>query len=154
MKKSIQFTINGDLQSLYIDTRLSLLDVIRNELGLLGTHRGCDTGNCGACTVHVDGLARNSCLTLAVDCDGSEILTIEGVATNGKLVPIQQALVEKGAIQCGYCTPGIVMNALALLAENPNPTESEIRAWLSGNLCRCTGYVKIVEAVQSVVAKY
>lgn len=155
MKKAITLTVNGDMKELYVETHHSLLDVIRNELGLMGTHRGCDTGNCGACTVHVAGLAMNACLLLAVDYDGFEILTVEGVAQNGVFHPLQQALVEKGGIQCGFCTPGVVMNALALLADgstlpHTHPSESEIRARLSGNLCRCTGYVKIVEAVLSV----
>ncbi|HLF90682.1 MAG TPA: (2Fe-2S)-binding protein [Anaerolineales bacterium] len=150
MKKAITLTVNGDIHELYVETHHSLLDVIRNELGLVGTHRGCDTGNCGACTLHLDGLAMNACLLLAVDYDGSEILTIEGITQNGALHPLQQALVEKGGIQCGFCTPGVVMNTLALLADNPHPSKTEIRARLSGNLCRCTGYVKIVEAIMSV----
>jgi len=151
MKKAITLAVNGDLHELYIETHHSLLDVIRNELGLMGTHRGCDTGNCGACTLHVDGLAMNACLLLAVDYDGSKILTVEGVAQNGALHPLQKALVEKGGIQCGFCTPGVVMNALALLTDTPTPSETEIRARLSGNLCRCTGYVKIVEAIKEVI---
>ena len=151
MKKLIRLTVNRDPYELYIDTRRSLLDVIRNEIGLTGTHRGCDTGNCGACTLMVDGLAVNSCLLLAVDYDGSEILTVEGVAQNGQLHPVQRALVEQGGIQCGFCTPGFVINILALLNDNPHPDEPEIRARLSGNLCRCTGYVKIIEAVRSIV---
>lgn len=150
MKKTIALTVNGDRRELYVAAHHSLLDVIRNELGLMGTHRGCDTGNCGACTVQVNGLAMNACLLLAVDYDGSDILTIEGVAQDGALHPMQRALVEKGGIQCGFCTPGMVMNALALLADNPHPSEAEIRARLSGNLCRCTGYAKIVEAVGRV----
>lgn len=150
MKKAITLTVNGDRRELYVAAHHSLLDVIRNELGLTGTHRGCDTGNCGACTVQVDGLAMNACLLLAVDYDGSDILTIEGVAQEGALHPVQRALVEKGGIQCGFCTPGMVMNTLALLADDPHPTEADIRARLSGNLCRCTGYAKIVEAVVSV----
>ncbi len=150
MKKLITLRVNGDTHDLYIDTRRSLLDVIRNELGLVGTHRGCDTGNCGACTIHVNGLALNACLLLAVDYDGCEVLTVEGVARNGKLHPFQRALVEHGGIQCGFCTPGFVMNALALLEDNPHPSLDEVRARLSGNLCRCTGYKKIVEALLSV----
>ncbi len=150
MKKLVTLTINGTPHELYIDTRSSLLDVIRNEVGLMGTHRGCDTGNCGVCTVHVNGIAMNSCLLLAVDYDGAEVLTVEGVARNGEMHPVQRALVEHGAIQCGFCTPGFVMNTLALLSDDPQPTEAEIRARLSGNLCRCTGYVKIVEAVMSL----
>jgi carbon-monoxide dehydrogenase small subunit len=149
MKKLIALTVNGDSHEIYLDTRRTLLDVIRNELGLLGAHRGCDEGECGACTVHVNGLPMNSCLLLAVDLDGAEVLTIEGVAQNGQMHPLQRAFVAKGGIQCGYCTPGFVMSALALLQENPHPTEAEVRAALSGNLCRCTGFVKIVEAVLS-----
>jgi carbon-monoxide dehydrogenase small subunit len=154
MKKVITLTVNGDARELYIDTRRSLLDVLRNELGLMGTHRGCDAGDCGACTVHVnagdDVLPMTSCLLLAADWDGAEVLTVEGLLDNGQMHPIQQALVDKGGIQCGYCTPGVVMNAVALLQENPQPTEGDVRTWLAGNLCRCTGYVKIVEAVLSV----
>ncbi len=147
MKKLTSLRVNGDLHELYLDPRRSLLDVIRNELGLMGTHRGCNTGNCGACTVHVGGLPMTSCLLLAVDYDGAEVLTIEGVAQNGKMHALQRSLVEKGGIQCGFCTPGVVMNSLALIQQSPYPSEAEIRAWLSGNLCRCTGYVKIVEAL-------
>jgi carbon-monoxide dehydrogenase small subunit len=150
MKKLITLTINGDAHELYLDTRRTLLDVLRNELGLMGAHRGCDEGECGACTVHVDGLPMNACLRLAVDLDGSDILTIEGVAKDGQMHPLQKAFVEKGGIQCGFCTPGFVMSALALLQDNPQPSEAEVRAALSGNLCRCTGYVKIVEAVMRV----
>lgn len=150
MKKVITLSVNGERHEIYVDTRRSLLDVLRNELDLLGTHRGCDAGDCGACTILVDGLPMASCLLLVADWDGAEVLTVEGVSPDGGLHPVQQALVEKGGIQCGFCTPGFVMNTLALLEENPNPTEPEVRAWLSGNLCRCTGYVKIVEAVLSL----
>jgi len=149
MKKLIKLTINGDPHELFIDTRRSLLDVLRNELNLIGAHRGCDAGDCGACTILVNGLPMTSCLLLAADWDGSEITTVEGILIDGKMHPIQQALVENGGIQCGFCTPGFVMNTMALLEENPQPTETEVRAWLAGNLCRCTGYVKIVEAVMS-----
>ena len=149
MKKPITLTVNGDTHELYVDTRRTLLDALRNEVGLLGAHRGCDEGECGACTVHVDGLPMNACMRLAVDLDGSEILTVEGVAQNGQMHPLQQAFVENGGIQCGFCTPGFVMSALALLEENPHPTEPEVRVALSGNLCRCTGFVKIVEAVMT-----
>ncbi len=153
MKKLIRLIVNGDPHELYIDTRRTLLDVLRNEIGLLGAHRGCDEGECGACTVHIDGLPMNSCLRLAVDLDGAEILTVEGVAQNGRMHPLQKSLVEQGGIQCGFCTPGFVMSAMALLEENPHPTEAEVRAALSGNLCRCTGFVKIVEAVLSTAGQ-
>ncbi len=150
MKKNLTLTVNGIPYDLYVDTRRTLLDVLRNELGLMGAHRGCDAGDCGACTVLVNGLPMTSCLLLAVDWDGAEVTTIEGVAQGTELHPLQRAFVEKGAIQCGFCTPGFVMNALALLQENPHPSEEEVRVWLAGNLCRCTGYAKIVEAVMSV----
>ncbi len=153
MKKTITLTVNGDLFELYVDTRDSLLDVLRKDIGLLGAHRGCDAGDCGACTVHVNRLPMTACLLLSVDLDGADILTVEGILLSGNMHPLQKALVEKGGIQCGYCTPGIVMNALALLEDNPNPTESEVRAWLAGNLCRCTGYVKIIEAVMSLAGE-
>lgn len=149
MKKVIALTVNGDRRELYLDTRRTLLDVLRNELNLMGAHRGCDCGDCGACTIHVNGLPMTSCLLLAADYDGASITTVEGLVQEGEMHPVQQALVEKGGIQCGFCTPGIVMNAAALLAENPQPSETEVRAWLAGNLCRCTGYVKIVEAVMN-----
>jgi carbon-monoxide dehydrogenase small subunit len=153
MKKTINLTVNGDIHVLHVDTRRTLLDVLRNDLGLVGAHRGCDAGDCGACTVHVNGLPMTSCLLLAVDLEGAEVLTVEGVTSNGDIHPLQRALVEEGGIQCGFCTPGIVMNALALLEEKPNPTESEVSAWISGNLCRCTGYVKIIKAVMSVTGE-
>ena len=152
MKTLITLTVNDDTRELYLDTRRSLLDVLRNDLGLLGAHRGCDAGDCGACTVHVNGLPMTSCLLLAADWDGAEILTVEGVSRNGHMHPVQHALTEHGGIQCGYCTPGIVMAALALLNENPHPTEAEVRAGLAGNLCRCTGYKKVVEAVVAASA--
>ncbi len=150
MKILVTLNVNGNLYQVYVDTRRTLLDVLRNEIGLLGTHRSCDAGDCGACTVHVNGLPMTSCLLLAADLNEAEIVTVEGVLDGGEMHPIQQALVEQGGIQCGFCTPGLVMNALALLKENPQPTEAEVRSWLAGNLCRCTGYVKIVEAVMSL----
>ncbi len=153
MKQLTTLTVNGDLHELYVDTRRTLLDVLRSDLSLMGAHRGCDSGDCGACTVHLDGLPVTSCLLLAVDCNGSEVLTIEGVAAGGELHPLQKLLVEKGAVQCGFCTPGFVMSALSLLADNPQPTEREIRAALAGNLCRCTGYVKIVQAVETLAGE-
>jgi carbon-monoxide dehydrogenase small subunit len=150
MKTPLSLTVNGDTHEIYVDTRHSLLDVLRNELGLTGTHRGCDSGDCGACTVHLDGLPVTSCLVLAAECDEAQILTIEGIAHDGSLHPLQRAMVEVGAIQCGFCTPGIVMNAIALLEEVSEPSESEVRTALAGNLCRCTGYWKILEAVASL----
>ena len=150
MKTLITLTVNGDPREVYVDARRSLLDVLRNELALMGAHRGCDSGDCGACTVIVNGQPVTSCMMLAADWNGAEVLTVEGLATEGQLHPIQRALVEKGGIQCGFCTPGFVMNIKALLDENPKPTEAEARAWLAGNLCRCTGYAKIIEAVMSV----
>jgi len=150
VKTLIALTVNGDRRELYIDTRRSLLDVLRRDLGLTGTHRGCDSGDCGACTVLRNGLPATACLALAADCHGDEVVTVEGLAVGGALHPVQRALVERGAIQCGFCTPGVVMNTLALLRDNPHPSELEVRQALSGNLCRCTGYVKIVEAVMSL----
>ena len=153
MKTLITLTVNGEAQEMYVDTRRTVLDVLRNELGLLGAHLGCDSGDCGACTIIANGQPMTSCMMLAADWNGAEILTVEGMAQDGQLHPIQKALVEKGGIQCGFCTPGFVMNIKALLDENPNPTEAEARAWLAGNLCRCTGYAKIVEAVMSVAGE-
>ncbi len=147
MKKLITLSINQEWHELYIDTRRSILDVVRNELGLMGTHRGCDTGNCGACTVLVNDVAMNSCLLLAADYHGASVITVEGVAGNGMMHPIQRALVDCGGIQCGYCTPGMVMNVIGLLLDESHPSEEAVRRRLSGNLCRCTGYVKIVDAV-------
>lgn len=148
-RRHLTLSVNGEPRQVLIDPRRTLLEVLRNELGLMGTHRGCDSGDCGACTVLVDDLPMTSCLLLAADWDGARILTIEGVSEDGRLHPLQRALVEHGGIQCGFCTPGFVMNALALLNENPRPSAAELRAWLSGNLCRCTGYEKIVEAVMA-----
>ncbi len=150
-KLHLALTVNGEMREVLIDPRRTLLDVLRNDLDLRGAHRGCDSGDCGACTVIVNGLPVTSCMMLAADCDSAEVLTVEGVSPNGDLHPVQRALVEKGGIQCGFCTPGMVMAAIALLDDNPNPTEEEVRIGLAGNLCRCTGYQKIVEAVIAVV---
>lgn len=147
MTYPLTFNVNGDTVSLQVEPDHSLLDVLREEMDLRGAHRGCNSGDCGACTVLIDGKPVPSCLVLALDADGAAVQTVEGVAQNGVLHPIQQAFVQLGAIQCGYCTPGMVMAALGLLNENPQPTEHDVRAALAGNLCRCTGYKKIVEAV-------
>jgi carbon-monoxide dehydrogenase small subunit len=152
MKKLISLTVNGSPREIAVQPNRTLLDVLRYDLGLTGTKRGCNIGDCGACTVLLDGLPVFSCLVLAMEADGHEVQTIEGVSDGPELHPIQQAFVEQGAIQCGFCTPGMVLNAQALLNGNPDPSEAEIRRALSGNLCRCTGYQKIVEAVQ-VAAK-
>lgn len=147
MKKLITLTVNGMPFEFAADPNRSLADALRYDLGLTGTKKGCGIGDCGACTVLMDGVPVFSCLVLAVEANGHEVTTIEGIARGRELHPIQKAFVEVGAIQCGFCTPGMVLNALALLRENPDPSESEIRLALSGNLCRCTGYQKIVEAV-------
>lgn len=150
MKKTLSLTVNHQPHDLYVDVRQTLLDVLRHSLGLTGAHRGCDSGDCGACTVHLNGVPVTSCLVLAAQCEGAEVLTVEGLENPAVPHPVQRALVEKGGIQCGFCTPGMVMSAVALLEENPSPSESEVRSYLAGNLCRCTGYVKIVEAVMSL----
>ncbi|HKZ87107.1 MAG TPA: (2Fe-2S)-binding protein [Anaerolineae bacterium] len=152
-KLVLTLTVNGEPRELLIDPRRTLLDVLRNQLELRGTHRGCDTGNCGACTVILDGRLVTSCMVLAADCDGAEVLTVEGISPDGQLHPVQRALVEQGGIQCGYCTPGMVVASVALLNANPHPTEEEVRMGLAGNLCRCTGYKKIVEAVLAVAGE-
>ena len=143
----IKFRLNGRKVELDVPPGRRLLDLLREDLGLTGTKEGCGEGECGACAVIVDGKLRLSCLTTAIQVDGKEVLTVEGLARDGKLHPIQEALVETAGLQCGFCTPGFVMAAYALLLENPRPTREEVRAWLSGNLCRCTGYEKIVDAV-------
>ena len=147
MKRLIQLRVNGELYEVAVHPHWTLLEVLREELDLTGAKKGCDAGDCGGCTVILDGKPVVSCLTLAVEADGRDILTIEGLAQNGQLHPIQNAFVEHGAIQCGFCTPGMIMSAKALLDENPKPTEDEVRRAIAGNLCRCTGYVKIVEAI-------
>lgn len=146
MIKNIRLQVNSVCYELDVETHHTLAEVLRNKLGLLGTKIGCNEGECGACTVLVDGRSVTSCLMLACQADGCEITTIEGLSKNGEH-PIQQAFVETGAIQCGFCTPGMIMSTAALLKEHPNPTEEQIRKGLVGNLCRCTGYQKIFEAV-------
>ncbi len=150
MKHSINLTVNGIGHEVDVEPYRTLLDVLREDLGLTGTKRGCDHGDCGACTVLLDGRAVNSCLVLAMDARGRDILTIEGMAIEGELHPLQRAFIEHGALQCGYCTGGNILSARALLEENPDPSEPEVREALAGNLCRCTGYDKIVEAVLAV----
>ena len=148
-KHPISFTVNGDLQELFVEPRKTLLAVIRDIIGLTGTKEGCSTGDCGACTVIVDGEPVTSCMMLAVSANGKEVTTIEGISSPGELHPVQQAFLEKGGYQCGFCTPGFIMAAKALLDDNPNIPEDEMRHALGGNICRCTGYTKIVEAVLS-----
>jgi carbon-monoxide dehydrogenase small subunit len=149
----ITLTVNGQEHSLEVESRLLLVHLLREELNLTGTHIGCDTTNCGACTVLVDGKAIKSCTMFAVQANGRTVETIEGVASNGQLHPLQEGFWEKHGLQCGYCTPGMIMTSKAFLERNPNPTEDEIRWAISGNLCRCTGYVKIVEAIQYAAEK-
>jgi len=149
-KKSLQLTINGEPYELTVEPRTTLAELLREELHLTGTKEGCGIGMCGACTVLLDGKAIKSCLVLALKGNGKEILTIEGLATKGEIHPLQKAFIDHGAIQCGYCTPGMILSAKALLDENPHPSEEEVRMAMAGNLCRCTGYVKILEAILSV----
>jgi carbon-monoxide dehydrogenase small subunit len=149
MKRIIKLNVNGEDFEILTEVHKTLLEVLREDLGLTGTKRGCDLGACGACTVLIDGKPFLSCLTLAVNVQGKKIVTIEGLAPEGKFHPLQKAFVEKGAIQCGFCTPGMILTAKALLDENPRPSEKDVRKAISGNLCRCTGYVKIVEAILS-----
>jgi len=147
---TIAFEINGESVELEVEARRLLVHAIRDDLGLTGTHIGCDTGNCGACTVHLDGEPVKSCMLLAVQAHGSRIATVEGLAAEGELTPLQKAFNEHHALQCGFCTPGMLMSAAALLERNPTPTEDDVRYALQGNICRCTGYVNIVEAVVAV----
>jgi len=149
MLHELNLSVNGRPVSLAVEPHLTLLEVLRDTLGLTGTKEGCGAGNCGACTVLLDGEPVNSCLLLAVEADGSEVITVEGLTNNGDLHPVQEALVAHGGVQCGFCTPGVVLSSVALLKRNPRPTEAEIRDALAGNLCRCTGYDKIVRAVQA-----
>ena len=150
MKEVIHITVNGEPHELLVEAGTTLLEVLREHLGLTGSKEGCGLGECGSCTVILDQKPMLSCLVLAVDAAGKEVLTIEGLARGTELHPIQQAFVEHGAIQCGYCTPGMVMTAKALLDENPHPTHEYTQKAISGNLCRCTGYTKILEAIGSV----
>ena len=150
MKELIRLKVNGQEYELAVDTHRTLLEVLREQLGFVGTKNGCDQGECGTCTVLLDGKPVHSCLSLAVEAQGKNITTIEGLAKGDDLHPLQQAFVDHGAIQCGFCTPGMIMSAKSLLDRNPSPTAHEIRRTISGNLCRCTGYVKIIEAIKAV----
>jgi len=154
MSINVSFTLNGEAvsahvasRSAHVASRTLLVDMIRERLGRTGTHVGCDTSQCGACVIHVDGRSVKSCTMLAAQADGTEIVTIEGVAKNGQLHPMQEAFREHHGLQCGFCTPGMIMSALDLVEQNPEPSEKEIREWLEGNLCRCTGYQNIVRAI-------
>jgi aerobic carbon-monoxide dehydrogenase small subunit len=151
-KVHVQARINGEEAEFLCEPRQSLLEILREDLGLTGTKEGCSNGNCGACSVLLDGVLVDSCLVLAVETDGKDVTTIEGVATAGHLHPLQQKFLENAALQCGICTPGFIIAAKALLAKNPRPTEHQVRHWLAGNLCRCTGYDKIVRAVLDAAA--
>jgi len=151
--RTISVEVNGESIEYDVPARRLLVHFLRDDLGLTGTHVGCDTGNCGACTVHVDGEAVKSCMLLAVQADGARITTVEALATDGQLTPLQQAFHEHHALQCGYCTPGMLMSAAALLERNPRPSEEEVRIAIQGNICRCTGYVNIVEAIVAVGEK-
>jgi aerobic carbon-monoxide dehydrogenase small subunit len=152
-KHTITVTVNGQAHSHEVEARLLLVHFVREVLNLTGTHIGCDTTSCGACTVLLNGRAVKSCTLFAVQANGAELETIEGVASNGQLHPLQEGFWEKHGLQCGFCTPGMIMSAKHLLAKHPNPGENEIREAISGNLCRCTGYNKIVEAIQYAAAK-
>ncbi|MGI6319272.1 MAG: (2Fe-2S)-binding protein [Firmicutes bacterium] len=151
MKKKIRLIVNGEEKVLTIDVQQTLLEVLREDLGLTGTKKGCNQGECGACTVLLEGKPVSSCSLLAVKADGKAVTTIEGLAKGGQLHPIQQAFNEKGAIQCGFCSPGMILVTKSLLEQNPNPTTAEIKEAIAGNICRCTGYVQIIEAIRSLV---
>jgi carbon-monoxide dehydrogenase small subunit len=149
----VKMTINGAVREADVEPRLLLVHLIRDVFGLTGTHTGCDTSNCGACTVHVNGESAKSCTMLAVQADGATIATIEGMEQSGKLHPLQQAFWDQHGLQCGFCTPGMIMEAAWLLGRNPDPTDHEIREGIAGNLCRCTGYVNIVKAIQQAATE-
>jgi carbon-monoxide dehydrogenase small subunit len=149
----ISLTINGEMELVDVPGQITLLQMLREKLALTGTKNGCMAGECGACTVIMDGEPVNSCMVLAAECDGSHIVTVEGLAHDGVLDPLQQALIEHGGVQCGFCTPGVLVSARALLDHNPNPSADEIREALVGNLCRCTGYLRIVDAIQDAAQR-
>jgi carbon-monoxide dehydrogenase small subunit len=151
--RTITLTVNGEQRSAEVEDRLLLVHLIRDTLGLTGTHVGCDTTSCGACTVHWNGTPVKSCTVFAVQADGGQIATVEGLEQGGQLHPIQEGFWQEHGLQCGFCTPGMLMTAVALLAENPDPSEQQIREAISGNLCRCTGYVNIVKSIQYAAEK-
>jgi carbon-monoxide dehydrogenase small subunit len=153
MKYLIKLKINGELYEVPVEPRMTLLEVLRDSLNLTGAKNGCALGNCGSCTVLIDGVSMVSCLMLAVEAEGAEITTIEGLAKNSKLHPLQQAFIEHGALQCGFCTPGMILSAKALLDEKPSPTEKEVKEAISGNLCRCTGYHDAVSAILDIAQR-
>jgi carbon-monoxide dehydrogenase small subunit len=153
MKQQVTLEINGESHDLFVEPEITLLEVLREELGLTGTKQSCDLGTCGACTVLIDDTPVLACLTLAVACKGKRITTIEGLRQGDALHPLQKSFIERGAIQCGMCTPGMILTAKALLDERAHPTEAEVRTAISGNLCRCTGYAKIVEAVLAAASQ-
>ena len=150
-KRAIKLTINGKRYERVVEVRMTLADFLRHEIGLTGTHLGCEHGVCGACTVRVDGEIRRGCLTLAVQADGKTVDTVEGLSDSGELAVLQQAFHERNALQCGYCTPGMLLTAQALIKEHPEATREEIREFMSGNLCRCTGYQAIIDAIETVL---
>ncbi len=150
---TIRIEVNGVSRKAFVEPTLTLVNFLRDHLGLTGTKKSCDSGNCGACTVILDGKAVNSCLILAAETDGHSVTTIEGLQKNETLHPLQEAFVKYGAIQCGFCSPGMILTAKALLDQNPSPSEDQIREALAGNLCRCTGYSKIIEAIKSVIER-
>jgi len=154
MKRPLHLVVNNEQVEVTVEPTVLLLDLLRDDLGLVGAKQGCGTGDCGACTVLLDGRPVPSCLVLAVDADGSNILTIEGLSQNGRLHPLQQAFIDHWAVQCGFCSPGMILSAVALLNRYPSPTEADVRKAIAGNLCRCTGYAQIVEAIMSVVSAH
>ena len=153
MRRKVDFIVNGVQRNLDVEPRRLLVQVIREDLGLTGTHVGCDTGHCGACTILLDGVAVKSCMILAVQTEGTQITTVEGLTKDDSLHPLQEAFTENHGLQCGYCTPGMLMASYDLLTRNPNPTDADIREGISGNLCRCTGYVNIVKSIKAAAAK-
>jgi aerobic-type carbon monoxide dehydrogenase small subunit (CoxS/CutS family) len=151
MKKELKFKVNGQPYDLFVKPKALLSDVLRNDLGLTGTKRGCNSSSCGACTVMLNGMSVKSCSVLALQANGAEVVTVEGLAKGNKLSPLQRAFLDHGSFQCGFCTPGMLMSSTALLTENPKPTKEEIKEGIDGNICRCTGYNSIIRAITAVV---